>query len=121
MIMGRFGQIESILTHDHGRLRDGGAGAASGESALACARPYFAGRGRHVVAVSTEDHMTETIARPETQAEPPHIIPRPATDGAAVRAIEHAADHVRERALQIGAKILATVEQHPGASQPAAG
>jgi uncharacterized membrane protein len=47
--------------------------------------------------------MTETIAPPETQAEPPHIIPRPATDGAAVRAIEDAADHVRERALQIRA------------------
>jgi hypothetical protein len=53
--------------------------------------------------------MTETIAPRQAQAEPPRIIPRPATDGAAVCG----QDCVN--------KILATVEQDPGAGQPAAG
>jgi hypothetical protein len=73
--------------------------------------------------------MTETITPPETQAEPPHIIPRPATDGAAVRAIRDAANNFaskdmpgRQTEIQDCVnKILATVEQHPGAGQPAAG
>ena len=45
--------------------------------------------------------MTETIAPPESPAaESPHI-PRPQTDGAALRAIEEATEHIRERALKI--------------------
>jgi len=46
--------------------------------------------------------MTETIAPPaDSQApESPHI-PRPETDNAALRAIDEAAAHVRERALAI--------------------
>jgi uncharacterized membrane protein len=47
--------------------------------------------------------MTETIAPPETPTEPPHILQRPATDEAALRAIEDAADHLKERALAIRA------------------
>ena len=48
--------------------------------------------------------MTETVAPPQIQADqPPHIIPRPTTDNAALRAIEWAEDHVHERALQIRA------------------
>ena len=47
--------------------------------------------------------MTETTSAPDTQAaESPHL-PRPNTDGAALRAIEDAAEHVRERALAIRA------------------
>ena len=110
--------------------------------------------------------MTETIAPPQTPTEPPHTLQRPATDEAALRAIEDATDHLKERALAIranpgahrprlvlsrhvrgtsildriadavnvfcgsmwvfifitvGNKILATVEQHPAAAQPAAG
>ena len=45
--------------------------------------------------------MTETVAPAESPAaESPHI-PRPQTDGAALRSIEEATEHVRERALQI--------------------
>ena len=45
--------------------------------------------------------MTETISPTESQAaESPHI-PRPQTDAAALRAIEEATEHVRERALRI--------------------
>jgi hypothetical protein len=45
--------------------------------------------------------MTETISRPESQvAESPHL-PRPETDGAALRAIDEATAHVRQRALKI--------------------
>jgi hypothetical protein len=45
--------------------------------------------------------MTETISPPESLvAESPHI-PRPETDGAALRAIDEATEHVRERALKI--------------------
>jgi hypothetical protein len=76
------------------------------------------------VAASTEDHVTETISPPRTQADqPPHIIPRPETDNAALRAIEWAEDHVHERALQIRANPEAhkLVEGQPGADQPAAG
>ena len=52
--------------------------------------------------------MTETISRPESQAaESPHI-PRPETDAAALRAIDEATAHVRERAL----KIRQNPEQH---------
>ena len=52
--------------------------------------------------------MTETISPPESQpAESPHI-PRPETDSAALRAIDEAAAHVRERAL----KIRQNPEQH---------
>jgi hypothetical protein len=47
--------------------------------------------------------MTETIAPPETATEPPHILQRPATDEAALRAIEDTADHLKERALAIRA------------------
>ena len=47
--------------------------------------------------------MTETISAPETQTAPPPIIPRPATDHAALRAIEEAEDHLHERALAIRA------------------
>ena len=46
--------------------------------------------------------MTETISLFESQpAEPPHL-PRPETDGAALRAIDEATAHVRQRALKIG-------------------
>lgn len=52
--------------------------------------------------------MTETISRPESQvAESPHL-PRPETDGAALRAIDEATAHVRQRAL----KIRQNPEQH---------
>jgi len=45
--------------------------------------------------------MTETISLPESQpAESPHL-PRPESDAAALRAIEEATEHVRERALKI--------------------
>jgi hypothetical protein len=45
--------------------------------------------------------MTETISLAETQAADSPRIPRPHTDGAALRAIEDATAHVRERALKI--------------------
>jgi hypothetical protein len=45
--------------------------------------------------------MTETISPAETQAADSPRIPRPHTDGAALRAIEDATAHVRERALAI--------------------
>ena len=52
--------------------------------------------------------MTQTISPPESQpAESPHI-PRPETDAAALRDIDEAAAHVRERAL----KIRQNPEQH---------
>jgi hypothetical protein len=55
--------------------------------------------------------MTETISPADAKApEPPPLIPRPASDTAALRAIEEAADHVRERALQI--------RQHPDEHKP---
>jgi hypothetical protein len=135
--MGRFGQIGPILTHDHGRLRvrDGGEGAGSSDSALVCARPYFAGRSRHVVAVSTEDHMTETIAPPETQADHEILI---ALHEMAKQQLDILNGQDRVLAIlnnfaskdmpggqteiqDCVNKILATVEQHPGAGQPAAG
>jgi uncharacterized membrane protein len=47
--------------------------------------------------------MTETSTAPDTQAaESPHL-PRPSTDGAALRAIEDATEHIRERARAIRA------------------
>ena len=45
--------------------------------------------------------MTETIAPAESQAADSPRIPRPHTDAAALRAIEEATAHVRERALKI--------------------
>ena len=45
--------------------------------------------------------MTETISPAETQAADSPRIPRPHTDGAALRAIDDATAHVRERALAI--------------------
>ncbi len=52
--------------------------------------------------------MTQTISPAESQpAESPHV-PRPETDAAALRAIDEAAAHVRERAL----KIRQNPEQH---------
>ena len=43
--------------------------------------------------------MTETITLPDGQkVESPHI-PRPDTDGAALRAIDEATSHVKERAI----------------------
>ena len=52
--------------------------------------------------------MTQTISPPESQpAESPHT-PRPETDAAALRAIDEAGVHVRERAL----KIRQNPEQH---------
>ena len=54
--------------------------------------------------------MTETISPAESPAaESPHL-PRPETDGAALRAIEEATGHVRERAL--------TIRQNPEAHKP---
>src|SRR5580693_7886402 len=47
--------------------------------------------------------MTETVSAPDTQTAPSPIIPRPATDNAALRAIEEAEDHLHERALAIRA------------------
>jgi hypothetical protein len=52
--------------------------------------------------------MTETISPAEPQAADSPRIPRPYTDGAALRAIEEATAHVRERAL----KIRENPEQH---------
>jgi uncharacterized membrane protein len=52
--------------------------------------------------------MTETVTLPDGQkVESPHI-PRPETDGAALRAIDEATAHLRERAK----KIRANPEQH---------
>ena len=45
--------------------------------------------------------MTETIAPAESQVAESPRIPRPHTDAAALRAIEEATAHVRERALKI--------------------
>jgi uncharacterized membrane protein len=45
--------------------------------------------------------MTETISAPGTQPPGPPVLARPDTDGAAVRAIDEAAAHVRERAQKI--------------------
>jgi uncharacterized membrane protein len=45
--------------------------------------------------------MTETISAPGTQPPGPPVPARPDTDGAAVRAIDEAAAHVRERAQKI--------------------
>jgi len=45
--------------------------------------------------------MTETISPAESQATESPRIPRPHTDAAALRAIEEATGHVRERALKI--------------------
>ena len=54
--------------------------------------------------------MTETIAPPDSPVtEGPHT-PRPDTDGAALRAIDEATAHVRERALKI--------RQNPEAHKP---
>ncbi len=47
--------------------------------------------------------MTETISAPDTQAAASPQLPRPRTDADALRAIEDAAEHVRERALKIRA------------------
>ncbi|MGD0607927.1 MAG: hypothetical protein ABSA53_30610 [Streptosporangiaceae bacterium] len=45
--------------------------------------------------------MTETISSPDTHAPGSPVPPRPETDAAAVRAIEEATAHIRERAQQI--------------------
>ena len=45
--------------------------------------------------------MTETIAPADSQATESPRLARPETDGAALRAIDEATAHVRERALQI--------------------
>ncbi len=45
--------------------------------------------------------MTETISAPDTPAPLPPVPARPDTDGAAVRAIDEAAAHARERAQKI--------------------
>jgi hypothetical protein len=48
--------------------------------------------------------MTETIAPADSQATESPRLARPETDGAALRAIDEATAHVRERALQIRRK-----------------
>jgi uncharacterized membrane protein len=45
--------------------------------------------------------MTETISATDTHAPGSPVPPRPETDAAAVRAIEEAAEHIRERAQKI--------------------
>src|ERR1035438_4008292 len=81
----------------------GGAGetglcTSTSESTLGCGSPYLlAGRA----AKPAEVLMTETISPPETTAPVPPIPPRPETDAAAVRAIEEASAHIRERAQKI--------------------
>jgi hypothetical protein len=58
-------------------------------------------RGHLPVPACTEEVMTETITLPGgEQVESPHI-PRPHTDGAALRAIDDATSHLRERAEAI--------------------
>ena len=47
--------------------------------------------------------MTEAISAPDTQAAASPQLPRPRTDADALRAIEDATEHVRERALKIRA------------------
>jgi hypothetical protein len=54
--------------------------------------------------------MTETISPAESQAAAPPRLARPETDAAALRAIEEATAHVRERALKI--------RQNPEAHKP---
>jgi hypothetical protein len=56
--------------------------------------------------------MTETISPAESRAAESHRLPRPETDAAALRAIEEATAHVRERALKKDCvdKILAKVD-----------
>ena len=44
--------------------------------------------------------MTETIAPADSQAAESPRLARPETDGAALRAIDEATTHIRERALQ---------------------
>ena len=45
--------------------------------------------------------MTETVAPADSQAAESPRLARPETDGAALRAIDQATSHIRERALQI--------------------
>jgi hypothetical protein len=47
--------------------------------------------------------MTETISPPDSQAAESPRLARPETDAVALRAIEEATEHVRERALRIRA------------------
>jgi len=47
--------------------------------------------------------MTETISAHDTQAAASPQLPRPRTDADALRAVEDATEHVRERALKIRA------------------
>jgi hypothetical protein len=54
--------------------------------------------------------MSETITLPDGEAAEPAHLPRPETDGAAVRDIDHAASHLTERAEQIRA--------HPAQHRP---
>jgi hypothetical protein len=61
--------------------------------------------------------MTETCSPDAVTALPP-VPACPETDGAAVRAIEEASTHIRERAEKIRDcvnQILATVKQRPAA------
>jgi hypothetical protein len=68
--------------------------------------------------------MTETIVPADSQATESPRLARPETDAAALRAIEEATAHVRERALQIRQRhiqdcvdqILAKVDPKPAAS-----
>ena len=61
--------------------------------------------------------MTDTCT-PDTLTPLPPVPPRPETDAAAVRAIEEASTHIRERAEKIRDcvnQILATVRPQPAA------
>jgi hypothetical protein len=91
-----------------------GVRAGTGETALGCASPYFCWSWRSTSGDPRERiPMTETISPADTQpAESPHLA-RPHTDAAALRVIDEATKHLRDRAL----KIRACPELHKPASK----
>ena len=62
--------------------------------------------------------MTETISPAESQAADSPRLPRPHTDAAALRAIEDATAHVRERALKITGQLRQQGHAGPAAPHP---
>jgi uncharacterized membrane protein len=94
-------------------VRDGAF--AGGRTFFAVAYAIFPATATFTQSVFTrnsnflEDRMTQTSAEPQAQQaqehapEPPHVIPRPHTDAAALRAIEHAKEDLHQRAEHIRA------------------
>src|ERR1700761_5687004 len=67
-------------------------------------------RGHHPVPACTEETMTETVTLPGGEQVPSPHIPRPHTDGDALRAIDDATSHLKQRAEEI--------REHPGDHLP---